>query len=121
MGDLARHIAYVARSRYPHAVLPDTALGVLVKMAEHASSMAENVALLIETRDLKFATAIEEEDDFLDELHEKTFSYVLDNDLDLTRQEIIDIILLGRYLERFGDHAVSVPTSAVHGQWYSRF
>ncbi|QRV01669.1 phosphate signaling complex protein PhoU [Arcanobacterium phocisimile] len=108
MGDLARHIAYVARSRYPHAVLPDTALGVLVKMAEHASSMAGNVALLLETRDLEFATAIEEEDDFLDDLHEKTFNYVLDEDLDLTRQEIIDIILLGRYLERFGDNAVAV-------------
>ncbi|WP_216380209.1 phosphate signaling complex protein PhoU [Arcanobacterium phocae] len=108
MGDLARHIAYVARSRYPHVVLPDTALGVLVQMTEHAGAMSENMVRLLETRDLQFANAIEEEDDYLDDLHEKTFEYVLDDELDLTRQEIIDIILLGRYLERFGDHAVSV-------------
>lgn len=70
-------------------------------MTEHAGAMSENMVRLLETRDLQFANAIEEEDDYLDDLHEKTFEYALDDEIDLTRQEIIDIILLGRYLERF--------------------
>ncbi|MDD9205300.1 PhoU domain-containing protein, partial [Georgenia sp. 10Sc9-8] len=44
----------------------------------------------------------------LDELHRHTFELMLAPNSDLTPQEIIDAVLLGRYLERFGDHGVSM-------------
>ena len=108
MGDLARHVAYVARGRYPQTVVTGGVMELLLKMAEHAQIAGEKMARLIETADLTLAHEIEAEDDLLDDLHLQTFDYVLDEKNEYTRQEVIDIVLLGRYLERYGDHAVSV-------------
>ncbi|MFC5370843.1 phosphate signaling complex protein PhoU [Arcanobacterium bovis] len=108
MGDLARHVAYIARGRYPDVAVPGDVHKLLVTMADHAAAVGKNVAELVETRDLSLAAQIVEEDDVLDDLHAKSFQIVLDDSQELTRQEIVDIVLLGRYLERYGDHAVSV-------------
>ncbi|PKZ89175.1 phosphate transport system regulatory protein PhoU [Trueperella bernardiae] len=108
MGDLARHVAYVARGRFPQAVVKGEVQQLFEKMATKAAEVGNLVAKLVETQDLSIATQIIADDDVLDDFHSRTFDYVLDDSLDLTRQEIVDIILLGRYLERFGDHGVSV-------------
>ena len=108
MGDLARHVAYVARGRFPQAVVKGEVQQLFEKMATKAAEVGNLVAKLVETQDLSIAAQIIAADDVLDDFHSRTFDYVLDDSLDLTRQEIVDIILLGRYLERFGDHGVSV-------------
>ncbi|XCB29271.1 phosphate signaling complex protein PhoU [Arcanobacterium hippocoleae] len=108
MGDLARHVAYIARGRYPEKVVSGEVREILLMMAEHARNAGQKMAQLIETENLDLALEIEREDDVLDDLHEKTFELILDENISLNRQEIIDIVLLGRYLERYGDHAVSV-------------
>lgn len=108
MGDLARHVAYVARGRYPSTAASGKVYDLLIEMAEHAVQVGSNVAELVKTQDLSIADTILAEDDILDDLHRKSFEYVLDAELDMTRQEIVDTVLLGRYLERFGDHGVSV-------------
>ena len=108
MGDLARHVAYVARGRFPQAVVKGEVQQLFEKMATKAAEVGNLVAKLVETQDLSIAAQIIADDDVLDDFHSRTFDYVLDDSLDLTRQEIVDIILLGRYLERFGDHGVSV-------------
>ncbi|AZN30477.1 phosphate signaling complex protein PhoU [Flaviflexus salsibiostraticola] len=108
MGDLARHVAYVARGRYPERVNSGPIYDLLVEMAEHATVVGQRVAQLLDTHDLSLAEMIEEEDNVLDALHHKSFSLILDESLDLSRQEIIDAVLLARYMERFGDHGVSI-------------
>ena len=108
MGDLARHVAYVARGRFPQAVVKGEVQQLFEKMATKAAEVGNLVAKLVETQDLSIAAQIIADDDVLDDFHSRTFDYVLDDSLDLTHQEIVDIILLGRYLERFGDHGVSV-------------
>jgi phosphate transport system protein len=92
MGDLAQHVAMVARGRFPDHVV---------------GGSADDVVDLVVNVDLETARRIEEKDHILDALHLKTFDLVLDESNQLTRQEIVDVILLGRYLERFGDHGVS--------------
>lgn len=77
-------------------------------MADQAEIVGKKVAELIETHDLRLADAIIDDDDVLDDLHREIFSIVLDPGHDLSRQEIVDAVLLSRYLERYGDHAVSV-------------
>ncbi|WP_054953031.1 phosphate signaling complex protein PhoU [Flaviflexus massiliensis] len=108
MGDLARHVAYVARGRYPERVNTGPIYDLLVEMAEHATIVGERVAELLDTHDLSLAERIEEEDNLLDELHQKSFSLILDPANDVDRQAIIDSVLLARYMERFGDHGVSI-------------
>ena len=108
MGDLARHVAYVARGRYPERVNSGPVYDLLISMAEHATVVGQRVAELLDSRDLSLAETIEEEDSILDELHHKSFDLILDDSLNLSRQEVVDTVLLARYMERFGDHGVSI-------------
>lgn len=108
MGDLARHVAYVARGRYPRTAASGDVQKLLNKMGKAATEMAKLVVSLMESRDLSEAARIETDDDHLDQLHREVFTRVLNKDNELDRQELIDIILLARFLERFGDHCVSL-------------
>ena len=60
----------------------------------------------------KTAEAIILADDKLDNLHHQTFDLALSDDI--TRQQTVDIVLLGRFLERLGDHAVSAARRVVY-------
>ena len=109
MGDLARHVSYVARGRYPQTPNSGAVYDQLVVMAEHAAQVGQRVVDLLESNDLDLASHIEEEDDKLDELHRNIYALILDESVPMeSRQEIMDAILLARYLERYGDHAVSI-------------
>ena len=108
MGDLARHVAQVARGRYPSAAVPGELRPTFAQMSDAAVRVARRITTLLETRDLALAESIEQDDDRLDDLHEDTFTALLDGTWTGTPQETIDVTLLGRYYERFGDHGVSV-------------
>lgn len=108
MGDLARHIAYVARGRYPEVAPAPAMRDIFTEMGAAATKVAHQVSQLLETRDLEVAAGVERDDDTLDALHKDTFTILLDPEVEMTRQQLVDGVLLGRYFERFGDHGVSV-------------
>lgn len=108
MGDLARHIAYVARGRYPEVAPSPAMQEIFTQMGEAATKVAHQVSDLLATRDLELAAGVERDDDTLDALHKQTFTILLDPEIDMTKQQMVDGVLLGRYFERFGDHGVSV-------------
>lgn len=73
--------------------------------------MADDVVALLEGHSLELAYRVMEDDERLDDLHKETFRLMLAPSADtssLTPQELVDITLLGRYFERFGDHGVAV-------------
>ena len=113
MGDLARHVAEVARGRYPDEALRPSVKPIFAKMVDAAADAAKDVTVLLGSRDLELASAIQRDDDILDDLHLETLSELLHPDWDGTAQEAVDITLLGRYLERFGDHATSISRRIV--------
>ena len=108
MGDLARHIAQVARGRYPHVAVPNSLSGTFAEMHDAATRVARRTTTLLTTHDLAVAENIERDDDLLDALHEDVFTALLSGGWHGTAQETVDVTLLGRYYERFGDHGVSV-------------
>jgi phosphate transport system protein len=113
MGDLARHVAEVARGRYPaHAIRP-AAEPTFRAMAAAADAVADEVCTLLATRDLELADAIQKDDDVLDDLHQQTFATLLGPEWEGSTQEAVDITLVGRYYERFGDHATSIARRIV--------
>ncbi len=114
MGDLARHIAQIARGRYPQKAVPGVLTDTFDQMGAAAAEAARSVATLLESRDVDLAARIESADDVLDALHRDTFRATLTQTDDLTSQEVVDVTLLGRYYERFGDHAVSVARRVVY-------
>lgn len=108
MGDLARHIAQVARGRFPRRAVPGELVPTFDEMSAAAVKAARSVAELLASRDLVLAAQIEAADDTLDALHRDTFRATLTQEDHFSSQQIVDVTLLGRYYERFGDHAVSV-------------
>ncbi|MGV8977893.1 MAG: phosphate signaling complex protein PhoU [Cellulomonas sp.] len=108
MGDLARHIAQVARLRYPRQAIPHGLTGTFAEMHDAATRVASRTSVLLRTHDLDVAQEIERDDDLLDALHEDTFTAMLSGGWAGTPQETVDVTLAGRYYERFGDHGVSI-------------
>ncbi|MCL2849840.1 MAG: phosphate signaling complex protein PhoU [Micrococcales bacterium] len=108
MGDLARHVAEVARRCYPQPAVPEHVTELVTSMGASAERVADRTVRLLATRDLAVADAIERDDDLLDELHTASFAALLGGTWPGTAQQAVDLTLLARYYERFGDHGVSV-------------
>ena len=107
-GDLARHVAAIARGRYPEPPVPEPVMGLILQMADAAVRAGADVARLIATHDLELAAQIQRGDSALDALHRQSFQMILDPANELSRQQVVDAVLMGRFLERFGDHSTSV-------------
>jgi phosphate transport system protein len=122
MGDMARYIAKLARMRYPATAVPPELLLTVQEMGRVASKIAEKAINIIDTRDTDAARSLERDDDAMDILHRKLFATLLDANWSHGIESAIDMTLIGRYYERFADHAVSISRRVyylVTGQYYS--
>ena len=108
MGDLALHVAKIARLRFPEFAVPEDARDVIAQMGDVARSLVNKVGDVVDGRDISLAQAIEAEDDSMDALRRKLFTLVLSPRWSHGTEAAIDMTLLGRYYERYADHAVSV-------------
>jgi phosphate transport system protein len=54
------------------------------------------------------ALQVERDDDEMDDLHKKVIATIIKDETGLSLESAIDLTLLGRYYERYADHAVSV-------------
>ena len=113
MGDLALHVAKAARRRHPEAVLPDAVRGDFAEMGKVSVRLARQAEQIINTRDVDAARSLETEDDQVDDIHRHLFSVIMDKDWPHGVSAAVDVTLLGRFFERFADHAVSVARRMV--------
>ena len=113
MGDLARHIAETARRTYPQSPLTDDAKQLFTEMQEFLTMTADRMVAMLQDRNTAIAEQVIVDDDKLDALHQKTFDLMLSDEWQGTKQQLIDLVLLGRYMERLGDHAVSAARRVV--------
>ncbi|MGI8697353.1 MAG: phosphate signaling complex protein PhoU [Mycobacteriales bacterium] len=114
MGDLALHIAKVARMRYPNPAVPGELRDTVREMGHVAERIVAKTGDVVAGKDLALASELETDDDVMDALHKKLFSVLLFEDWPYGVESAIDITLLGRYYERFADHAVSVARRIVY-------
>jgi phosphate transport system protein len=113
MGDLARHVAKVARLRYPEVAVPADLRETIQDMGRIAGELAEKTASVIEGRDVDTARELPIDDDAMDVLHRDLFGALLNKSAEYSVETAIDVTLIGRYYERFADHAVSVARRIV--------
>jgi len=113
MGDLARHIAKVARLRYPDAAVPVDLRETIVQMGRIGEELARKTGAIIDGLDIEAARNLEEEDDAMDRLHRALYGALLHDHADFPVETAIDVTLIGRYYERYADHAVSVARRIV--------
>lgn len=120
MGDMAEHIAQLARSRFPERAIPKGLKSTFTRMGELDVEVARKLAELLRTQDLRIAEAIRDADDDIDELHVSVFEKVLGDSWKGEATATVDATLASRYHERFADHAVSVAKKVVYlatGDW----
>jgi phosphate transport system protein len=108
MGDLAHHIAKVARLRHPNSAVPNELHDTIRQMGIVAENIARKVATVIESRNTLLALEVEKDDDEMDKLHREVISVLTGSSWNKGVDSAIDLTLLGRYYERYADHAVSV-------------
>jgi len=120
MGDLARHIAQLARRRYPDHVAPDGLRDLFTQMTAHDIHIAELLTQLLRTQDGELAEQLIQGDDAVDKLHAGVFATVLGPDWQGEAEQTVDVTLASRFLERFGDHAASIAKKVQYlgtGDW----
>ena len=108
MGDLAVHVAKVARLRRPNPVLPGPLMAQIAEMGRTAAAIGDRAADMIRTRDVSAVSELEKADDELDRMHRSLFQVLARDDDSVSNEATVDAVLLSRYCERFGDHAVSL-------------
>ncbi len=114
MGDLAEHIAKVARMRFPEHAVPQEVRPIFLEAGHVAESLVTKAGTVIAKRDVQAAAELEADDDVMDQLHKQMFLELLSDDWPHGIESAIDVTLLGRYYERFADHAVSVARRVVY-------
>lgn len=120
MGDMAEHLAQLARYRFPEKVVPKSIRPVFKEMGELDIQLAGMLVELLRTEDVAIANRIRDEDDKIDALHLSVFETVLSDSWSQETEATVDSTLASRYLERFGDHAVSIAKKMVYlstGEW----
>ena len=108
MGDLAHHVAKVARLRHPNAAVPPELVSIIQAMGVAAVAITEKTGVVISTRNTEMALEIERDDDVMDDLHRKLIAVLIEPTWKHGIETAIDLTLLGRYYERYADHAVSI-------------
>lgn len=108
MGDLAGHVAALARRAYPKHAIPESLHEKFRQMTDDAQRVSRRITRLLESRDIELATEIETDDDRLDRVQRETFAAMFSPTWDGDPNHTVNVTLGGRYLERFGDQGVSI-------------
>lgn len=113
-GDLAEHVAKLARLRYPGRAVPRDLHRTILEMGQLAQRLMAQAAEVVITKDVEAALQLEKDDDRMDELHRMLFQHLMDDRWQHGVETAVDVTLVGRYYERFADHAVSVARRVVY-------
>jgi phosphate transport system protein len=114
MGDLAAHIAEAARRRHPELVMPAEVAPYFAEMGRVGSALAHMAGEVIRTQDPVRARQIEADDDAMDDLHRHLFKVLVGPAWTHGVSPAVDITLIGRFYERYADHAVTLGRRVVY-------
>ncbi|MSX65887.1 MAG: phosphate signaling complex protein PhoU [Actinobacteria bacterium] len=108
MGDMSHHIAKISRLRHPEPAVPQELVSIFEAMGAAAEKITNKTGIVIATRDTEMALEVERDDDEIDKLHRQLIGTLVDPNWSHGVETAINLTLLGRYYERYADHAVSV-------------
>jgi phosphate transport system protein len=114
MGDLAEHIAQIARNSYPGKAVPEELRDTIREMGDLAVRLAFEDGDIISSLDVEHALRMETEDDRMDELQRQLMAYLFSPEWQHGVEAAIELAMAVRFYERFADHSVSVARRIVH-------
>ncbi len=114
MGDLAAHVAKIARLRYPEHAVPEPLVPNFTLMARVAEDMVTTAGRALSEHNAHDAGKLADSDEEMDELRKSQFRVILGKDWDHSVEAAVDVALLGRYYERIADHAVIMAARVIY-------
>ncbi len=108
MGGLAAKIAAAAPGGARSGSVPAPTLAHFATMGRVAVNLAERVQSAIDTGDVTDIERIQVDDDVMDDLHRQLFTVVTDPGWVNGAARAAEVVLLGRFYERYADHAVEI-------------
>jgi phosphate transport system protein len=93
--------------------LPEEVNGYFAEMGRIAVKLGNNAQEVVLNRDPLKAARIRQDDDAMDELHRHLFTVLMDHEWKHGVAAAVDVTLLGRYYERFADHAVQLARRVI--------
>ena len=107
IGDQAGDIAEIVKTTDLSAPVKATRLG---EMAKAVASMVRESIESFANGDLKKTKEVIEYDDVIDNLFNEVKKELADGILngEATQEQILDVLMIAKYLERIGDHAVNI-------------
>jgi len=112
MSALAHHIGTAASRSYPAPAIPDELSEIFRRMGDVASRIADGARITLTTSDALDAARLEVDDDAMDGLLRALFRALVDN-WSHGVEAAVNVALIGRYYERFADHAVAIAQSVI--------
>ena len=114
MGDLACHVAKIARLRYPTPAVPEGLVPNFELMARVAEEMVATAGRALSSRNAHDASKLADSDEEMDELRKSQFRILLGTEWPYSVEAAVDVALLGRYYERIADHAVIMAGRVIY-------
>lgn len=108
MCNLAQHIAELTRLKHPIEPIPANVRPVSLQMGVLAAKLAEDAAGVIESRDPISPARLAQVDNEVDALRRRIFQILFSENWSHGVEPAVDAALIGRYYERFADHAVAI-------------
>ena len=113
MGALAVHVAKLSRLRHPECALPDDVRASFSEMGRRAVQLARTAQEVLRSGDPDKAARLRDQDDAVDAEHRHLFTLLIDQKWQDSVCSAVDVALLGRFYERFADHAVEIGKRVV--------
>ena len=108
MGALAMHVAKIVRRRDPAHAIPEEVNSLFAEMGRIAVDLGNAAKDVVQSGDPRKAAQLDHDDDAMDDLHRQLFGVLMDPEWKYGVAAAVDVTLLGRYYERFADHAVEI-------------
>jgi phosphate transport system protein len=112
MGQLADHIAKIAQRHHPSCAVEAEGCAAIRQMAQVAEEIAVKATEAVRTRDARLAAELATDDDRMDALHRRLWTTLLGGWREGV-ESAIDAAMLGRFYERYADHAVNAARQVV--------
>ncbi|MDT5009068.1 MAG: phosphate transport system protein [Mycobacterium sp.] len=113
MHALTGHVAKMARRRHPSHAVPEDVAGYFAQMGRIAVDLSNGARDVVLSNDPSKAAQLDDDDDSMDDLHRRLFTVLMDHNWQHGVPAAIDVTLLGRYYERFADHAVEIARRVI--------
>jgi len=108
MGALAVHVAEIARREYPKQVLPEDVRECFADMGKVAIALGDSAKQVLVSRDPQQAAQLREQDEAMNDLYRQLFGVLIGREWRHSVSVGVEAALLGRFYERFADHAVEI-------------